>query len=139
MEVDKVYPPISVEILNGYLISENIVEIDNTPFFIQGIAVGYKIFCESFGDSINYRYLSLKSSSGRGSVSIIFVEPDSSEEVYQRIRAMGLYSEYGEFPEYNMLAVSAHNLSEFEILTSYLSVEEAKGRVSYAELCLPDT
>jgi hypothetical protein len=37
------YPPIKVETLNGILLADGAIQIDNTPFFVEEIAVGDKV------------------------------------------------------------------------------------------------
>jgi Domain of unknown function (DUF4265) len=137
LDVDDGFPPISAEIMNGKIISEGIIEIDNTPFFVQGIAAGDRVSCQPFGDDRNFRFVSLLEASGSAAISVIFVRPECADSIYSDIREWGLYCEYGEFPEYNMLAISIDGAEKFRELVDYLQDKEDAGDISYAELCLP--
>lgn len=130
------FPPISVETLNGVYKSEGIVTLDNTPFFVTGIALGDKIKCKKKKYEQGYWYYEIKSKSGNKALSIIFLKDGYEEEIYQYLRKRGCYCEYGEFDGFNMLAVCVFKDQEYSKIASYLDELEDTNLLSYAELCI---
>ncbi|MEZ5347361.1 MAG: DUF4265 domain-containing protein [Pyrinomonadaceae bacterium] len=130
------FPPVGVETLNGQLIDNDLVKLDNTPFFATGVAVGDLLNCSKTKIESIYQFETLVSSSGYKSISIIFVDDSCKESIYQHLKACGCYCEYGEFDGFNMLAVSAGKDLDYNGILSYLNEYEDSGRISYAELCV---
>lgn len=130
------FPPISVEILNARLIDETIVELDNTPFFVEGVAIGDTLKCTKAGDNGLFQYDHVVNESGNKSISIIFIDDSCKENVYQKLKGLGCYCEYGEFDGFNMLAVSVDIENDYGEVARYLDLQESSEYLSYAELCL---
>lgn len=130
------FSPIGVETLNGILLSDNLVRIDNTPFFVEGVAIGDKIRCYQPSGSENYRFLEVVEESGNKAISIIFIQDEYKEEVYQYLKEIGCYCEYGEFQDFNMLAVEVNTKTNYKDVENYLAAKESEEILSYAELCI---
>jgi hypothetical protein len=133
---DDGFPPISVETLNGELLPNGFITLVNTPFFVEEIALGDIIEALPPSSNRNYLFGRVIEEGTSKSISIIFIVDSSKEEVYQTIKELGCYSEYGEFKEYNMLAVEVPKSVKFEMVINYLSKEEERGLISYSELCI---
>lgn len=130
------FPPISVEILNARAIDDHRVVLDNTPFFADSVAVDDVLRCRKTELDHVLQYESVITPSGNKSISIIFIDDNCKEEIYQYLKEGGCYCEYGEFYGYNMLAVSVNKDLDYEKVMSYLDQHEESGRISYAELCI---
>ena len=135
LDVEDGYPPISSELIHGEEMSNLHVKIANTPFFVEGVALGDIVLCKPYSDGL-LEFVSLVEESGNRAISIIFIDLAAAETVYQEIKSMGHYCEYGEFPQYAMLAVSVDKGASLSPLVSYLSELEHGGKISYAELCV---
>ena len=82
----------------------------------------------------------LEASSNKA-ISIIFLDPDVKDAVYQELKGRGCDCEYGEFGKdasLAMLAVSVPETCDYGSLSRWLGVHEAAGRLSYAELAVYD-
>ena len=82
------------------------------------------------------QFESVLSQSGNKSIAIIFIDDNCKEDVYQYFKGHGCYCEYGEFRDFNMLAVSIGSELDYSKLASYLDEKEKLGELSYAELCI---
>ena len=107
------FPPISVETLNARVVNETTVELDNTPFFVESVAVGDILKCCRTDNDQVLEYEHVVTEGGNKSLSIIFVDDG-----------------------FNMLAVSVSRNSDYENIRLYLDEKEKSGVISYAELCL---
>jgi len=130
------FPPIGVESLNGYCDRSDLVRLDNTPFFAIGVALGDVVLYEKHPSKNEYWYCGVYSESGNKALSIIFLDEACKEEVYQHLKSSGCYCEYGEFGNFNMLAVGVYASLNYSEIASYLGEKEAGGLISYAELCV---
>jgi len=130
------YPPISVETMNGIKLENNLIQIDNTPFFIEGIAVGDKVRCNKSKKNKNYQFVELIEEGKNKSISIIFINDACKEDVYQYLKSLNCYCEYGEFRDFNMLAVDIKDSVRYSDIEQYLMKKELIGAISYAELCV---
>ncbi|MES2055160.1 MAG: DUF4265 domain-containing protein [Pseudomonadota bacterium] len=135
LTVEDEFPPVSSELLYGEITSDWRAKIDNTPFFAEGIAIGDVVTFKKNIDGI-MEFEEIYDISGNKSISVLFIDEDIIETVYQTVKGMGHYIEYGEFPKYKMIAVSVTKDGDLEELSSYLSELENCGSVSYAELCI---
>jgi len=136
LDVDDGFPPVSSELIFGIVLSNGSVRIDNTPFFVECIAIDDIVQCSrvDMGDIVDF--IRLEQRSGNKSISVIFIDSSLQEEVFQRVRSMGHYCEYGDFPEYSMLAISISKDSDISPLVLYLQNMQKDDKLSYAELCL---
>jgi len=130
------FPPISVETLNGFCQGNGAVKLDNTPFFVTSIALGDEIKYKKRKNEEGYWYDSVQLESGNKALSIIFLEAGYEEEIYQNLRSLGCYCEYGKFGAFNMLAVCVLKNQMYLKVASYLDKLETLGLISYAELCV---
>ena len=130
------YPPIAVETLNARIVDGNTVEIDNTPFFAKSVAAGDVVECSRTENDQVLQFERVIAESGNRSISIIFLDDDCREDLYQHLRSCGHYCEYGEFAHFNMLAVSIEKDADYSAVKAYLDEKEGSNSVSYAELCL---
>lgn len=130
------FPPVGVETLNARLIDDHTVKLDNTPFFADSVAVDDVLSCSKTEHDHILQYGSVITPSGNKSISVIFIDDDCKEELYQYFKECGCYCEYGEFDGYNMLAVSVNKDLDYSKVASYLNENEESGRISYAELCI---
>jgi hypothetical protein len=133
---DEDFPPISVETLNGCLLKDGLIKIDNTPFFVESVAVGDKAKCTQELGKKNYQFLTVVEESGNKAISIIFIDDSFKESIYQYLKKAGCYCEYGEFKGFNMLAVEISSELNYEQIEAYLLDKEERGVLSYAELCI---
>lgn len=128
------FPPIGAEFLIGNLVASQYVKLDNTPFFVEGVALGDVVNCS--GELTDLTFNCVFEESGNKAVSIIFIDDSFADTLYQKLKKTGCYVEYGEFPEYSMLAVCIFvNISYAEV-KSILDEAAADGLISYAELCI---
>ncbi|NMM42159.1 DUF4265 domain-containing protein [Pseudoalteromonas arctica] len=130
------FPPIAVESLNGILLDSGLIQIDNVPFFIEEIAVGDVVKCFKAPQRKNYQFEEVVYEGTHKSVAILFVNNSEKEEIYQFLKSKGCYCEYGEFGEFNMLAVDINDEVIYEDIEKYLAKLESEGAISYAELCV---
>lgn len=129
------FPPVGSETLNGQLVGENEVKLDNTPFFAESVASGDILGCRQVSSGV-FQYENVIAPSGNKAISIIFVDDGCKESVYQYLKGCGCYCEYGEFDGFNMLALSVDKGMDFEKIITYLDKQESLGVISYAELCV---
>lgn len=98
------FPPVGSETLNGRLVGENKVKLDNTPFFAESVASGDILGCKQISSGI-FQYENVIAPSGNKALSVIFIDDGYKESVYQYLKGYGCYCEYGEFDGFNMLAL----------------------------------
>lgn len=134
LQVDDGFPPISAESLLGFLEGDGSVRLDNTPFFVTGIALGDIVACG--GDPSALRFERVINPSKNSAISILFIDNSCEEQVYQSLRAIGCYCEFGEFPEYNMLAVCVPAEVSLSEVNKAIHSEESSGLISIADLCI---
>lgn len=140
LEIDEDgFPPIASEALNARRESNGFA-LENTPFFVTGIALGDRVDGTPVqGLSDKFIFSRVIESSTSKAISIIFLDPEVKEIVYQELKRRGCYCEYGEFgkaDELQMLAVSVPDSCDYESVARYLAEHEADGRLSYAELAV---
>ena len=78
-------------------------------------------------------------SSAVKSLSIIFLDHEIVESVFQRLRKCGCVCEYGEFGSRStlrMLAVSVPASCDYAAIVEYLGALEERDLVSYSELAI---
>lgn len=138
LDVNDGFPPVASELIHVEIVGSNIARIDNTPFFVEGIAIDDVVYFEGEPDSGIVNFVDIKKISRNRSISVIFIEKSIEEEIYQEIRSMKLYIEFGSFPEYDMLAIGVPNDFEICNLRKYLDRFENLRLISYAELCIND-
>lgn len=136
LEVDDGFPPISSEFLHGKIISDGAIQVDNTPFFVEGIAVGDIVNCRVSANQNTFEFEHVVKHSGNKSISVIFIDGAAEPIVREEMKKMKLYYEYAKFPEYDMMAISVENEADFDRLTEFLSDFQRHGKISYAELCV---
>lgn len=134
LDVDDGFPPITAEFLIGRLESIDSVRLDNTPFFAMGIALGDIVKCT--GLSPNLTFASIVIESGHKAISVIFIDNSCQEELFKSLRALGCYVEFGEFPDYDMLAAAIPPDINYSTIKQALDALENEGKISFAELCL---
>jgi len=134
LEVDDGFPPISAEVLIGKLESIGHVRLDNTPFFATGVAFGDIVRC--IGCPPNLIFASIAFESGYRAISVIFIDNSYQEELFQSLKVLGCYVEFGEFPEYDMIAVAIPPDLNYDEIKQKLDKLETEGKISFAELCL---
>lgn len=140
LEVDEDgFPPIASEGLNARRESRGFV-LENTPFFATGIALGDRVQGTPIhGVSDKFIFSEVIEPSTSKAISIIFLDSDVKELVYQDLRRRGCYCEYGEFGQgdkLQMLAVSVPENCDYESIARFLAQHEASNRLSYAELAV---
>jgi hypothetical protein len=133
LEVDEGFPPISSELLIAKRINESFI-IDNTPFFVENVAYGDEFTVIEI-DGI-YVPKTILCQSNNSAISIIFFDDSIKNELYVIFLKLGCWSEYGEFPEYNMLAVCVPENVSYAPIRKMLDEYENASKISYAELSL---
>lgn len=109
-------------------------QLDNTPFFVEGISLGDVVSGELIPDSERYWFDEVIESSENRSLSIILIEASRSEEVAKQLKSFGCYCEYGEFGQLKMLAVSVLENCDYDEVFEYLEKLEGAEVLSFAEL-----
>lgn len=130
------FPPIGVETLNALLIDDDTVKLDNTPFFAESVAAGDVLKVSKTNSEHIVQFESVLSHGGNKSIAIIFIDDACKEDIYQYFKTNSCYCEYGEFRDFNMLAVSIGSEMDYGKIASYLDEKERLGELSYAELCI---
>ena len=130
------FPPINVETLNGIMQRDGFIKLDNTPFFAVSVAANDIIECVKIDGKNNFQFVKVVKESGYKALSIIFLNQNIEEEIYQYFKKQNCYCEYGEFEGFNMLAVSIGLDVDYDLVSSYLNSYESEEKLSYAELCL---
>lgn len=125
-----------MESLNGILLGSGLIKIDNVPFFVEEIAIGDEVKCSNSPGKKNYQFEEVIYEGTHKSVSILFINDLYKEQIYQFLKSKGCYCEYGEFGEFNMLAVDISDDVIYEEIEQYLIEKETEGIISYAELCV---
>jgi hypothetical protein len=133
------YPPVASETLNARLVEDGFI-LENTPFFATGVALGDCVEAQPIhGAEPRYLFSGIVRSSTSKSLSIIFLDPAVRDSVYQHLKQLGCYCEYGEFgpsKDLKMLAVSVPDSCDYDALASYLYEHENKHSLSFAELAV---
>jgi hypothetical protein len=134
------FPPISSEALHATPSEEGGFVIDNTPFFVQGIAAGDRVAATPIpGAGAKYRFARVLASSSNKAISIIFLDPEIKQSVLEDLKSRGCYCEYGEFHkpgELDMLAVSVPESCDYDAVFEYLRALEEAEQLSFAELAV---
>lgn len=134
LEVDDGFPPVTAEFLIGKLESIDSVRLDNTPFFAVGVALGDVVKCT--GSPPNLTFASIAAESGHKAISVIFIDNSCQDELFQFLKGLGCYVEFGEFPEYDMLAAAIPPDVAYDNIRKELDTLENEDRISFSELCL---
>jgi hypothetical protein len=134
LKVDDGFPPITSEVLIGGVEGPNLFRIDNTPFFVEGVALGDVVLCGGSPPDLQYRRL--QKANNNKALSILFIDITYEEELYQYLKEKGCYCEFGEFPEYDMLAVCVFKHIDYNNIKPFLLEAQEAGRISLAELCI---
>lgn len=135
LEVDEDgFPPIGSESLHGAWEAGGFVRLDNTPFFVEGVALGDIVECSGQPPTVDF--VRLHTASGNKSLAIIFLRPDAAEPLYQHLKALGCYCEYGEFPGFDMLAASVPEAVAYAPIRAELERLEGLEEISFSELCI---
>ena len=131
------YPPVGIESLNAKKLSDGTFQLDNTPFFVEGIALGDIVSADLIPDSDErYWFDEVLAQSDNQSLSIILIDNNSSDEVALKLKALGCYCEYGEFGNLKMLAVSVLSGCNYNEIFEYLEKLEDAETLSFAELAI---
>ena len=137
LEIDEDnFPPINVESLNAFQRNNGEIRLDNTPFFITGVALGDVVRCTVDSSTNGVWFEKVISESGNKALSIIFLETHCKDDVYLQLKKFGCYCEYGEFDGMDMLAVCVYQSEDYSKIASYLDKLELDEWISYAELCI---
>lgn len=137
---DDGFPPIGAESLHAKADERGGFILDNTPFFVEGVAAGDRVEAVPMpGATGRYRFIRVLEPSPNKAMSIIFLSENTKETVFQELKRRGCYCEYGEFHkrgELEMLAVSVPETSDYESIRTYLSDLEENEELSFAELAV---
>lgn len=140
MEIEEEgFPPVGVETLNAIPLSKKEFQIDNSPFFVEKIAVGTVVRATPTNVLHKYKFESVLEHSENQSLSIIFLVPEVKETIFQNLKEWGCYCEYGEFGKNNkleMLAVSIPPQTEYYKIYSFLDNYEKLNQISFSELAI---
>ena len=122
------FPPISVETLNVVTIEpEGCFKLDNTPFFAESVALGDLVKCKPSSSADHWIFEKVVPPSGASAISIIFIENDCKETVKSFLNENNYFYEYGEFPDFDMLAVSVDDSQVVNSVISFLDDNEQSG------------
>ena len=131
------FPPVSSETLNARRERGNGLVLENTPFFVNGIALGDRIAGTPIpGQSRRYSFERVLLPSANKAISIIFLDIGIKEPIYQELKQRGCYCEYGEFGKLQMLAIGVLPDCDYPAIVRYLVEFENANLLSYAELAV---
>ena len=132
------YPPIGIESLNGDLISEGVAKIDNTPFFVEGVALGDVVNVAQINESNrkNYQFIDVEENSDNIALSVLFFEKEVGDIVHNYFSIKNHYCEYGHFPGFSMLAISVPKSEYTNEISLFLDELQEQEIISYAELSI---
>lgn len=133
--VEDGFPPIRIETLNA-IQADGLARIDNTPFFVTGVALGDIIDYESKSETGVFWITRVLEESGNKAISIIFLEESCKESVFLWLRDKGCYCEFGNFGNLLMLAICVFKEIPYEDVRTFLDQHEMNNVLSYAELCI---
>lgn len=129
------YPPIGVETLNASRLEENKFRLENTPFFVSGVAYGDIVEARQ-SLSGGYEFVQCLDESGFKSISIILLSESLDENLMDILRGCNAVIEYGEFNSMRMVAVSVPESFDYSHFRVLLNNFESEGLISYAELAV---
>ena len=133
------FPPIASEALNARIQGDGFV-LENTPFFVTGVGLGDLVQAHPIPNQPEkFQFANVLRSSTSKSISIIFLEDDVAEDVFQSLNAHGCICEYGEFganEPLRMLAVSVPPSCDYPAIAEYLAGLEERELLSYSELAI---
>lgn len=140
LEVDEDgFPPIASESLNARAVEGGFI-LDNTPFFATGVGFGDVIEALPIPNQPGaFLFTNVVRSSGNKSISVIFLDHETVENVFQALKGYGAVCEYGEFgvrEKLQMLAVSVPASCDYSSIAEYLAALEVRELLSYSELAL---
>ena len=130
------WPPIGVEILNGTILSKNKMRVENTPFFIWEIAAGDIVQVAPREKENEFSFQGLEETSGNTSISIIVRNHSLIDNIRKKMESFKCYCEFGEIGHTKMLALSIPREVDYSPIRLELDALEARGDISYAELCI---
>ena len=140
LEVEDGFPPISAEALHARPAQAGGFIVDNTPFFVEGIAAGDRVAAVPIeGVEQKYRFVEVLEASSNKAISIIFLNPHVVDVVRDELRLRGCYTEYGRFgksDDVELLAVSVPESCDYESLRDYLTQLVEREQLSVAELAV---
>lgn len=132
------YPPARSERLWAKKVDDNLFEIDNTPFFVTGLACGDKVSTEE-KDGVLY-YQDTKEYSGNSTLRVVAHELEGREteelikELREELEKLGCDTELSHIP--NLIAVNVPKDISLKKIINYLAEGEKEGRWGYEEACL---
>lgn len=131
------YPPVNTESLNAKRLNADRFQIDNTPFFVEGIALGDIITVDEIPESNEkYWFKKVLKQSENNSLSIIFLDNSCIDKVKSELNNFGCYCEYGKIGSLEMLAVSVKKGKDYNLAFDYLESLEKLEIISFSELAL---
>lgn len=139
LEPEDGYPPVGSEAINAIELTSGEFKLDNTPFFIEGVSLGDTVSAEQVnGDCDKYWFKKVTNQSDNKSLSIIFIDAESIENVFNKLKKYGCFCEYGEFEQgaLKMLAVNVPSGSDYDQIYNFLIGYEEKEILSFAELAV---
>lgn len=128
------FPPIAVEYMLGILKEPNKVWLDNTPFFAEGVALNDTVKCG--GNPPEMIYERVLSESGYKALSVIFIDESYEDKLFRDLQILGCWIEYGEFPNFNIMAIAVPPDLDYSRVTGLLQPLQQDGKISLAELCV---
>jgi hypothetical protein len=127
------YPPADHEGLWAHPLGEDLFQIDNVPFFAQGIAWGDIVSASSNGQEL--RFLKVIKPSGHGTLRLIIHDEQDVPAVKALLEKMGCSIERSHIP--GLISVDVPPGVPMAALKSLLDEGEAQERWGYEEACLP--
>ena len=132
---DDGYPPVGVETLNASRLEENKFRLENTPFFVSGVAYGDIVEARQ-SPSGGYEFVQCLDESGFKSISIILLSEALDRNLMDTLRGCNAVIEYGEFNSIRMVAISVPESFDYSNFRVLLNNFESEGLISYAELAV---
>lgn len=140
LEIDEDgFPPVGTESLNARAAGTGFV-LDNTPFFATGVALGDRVEALHIpGSAGGFTFVRVIEASTTKAISIIFLDEECKDAVFQELKRRGCYCEYGEFGAnagLQMLAVAVPESCDYATVSGYLGPYESNDQLSVAELAI---
>ncbi len=133
LEVDEHgYPPDDYESLWAKVMADNSYQIDNIPFFVQGLSEGDLVAVEkSEGEFV---FSKIIDKSKITTVRIICFDESNIQAIREKLSDFGCDTEFME--DYGLIAVSVPSDVDYEPISKYLSECENDGSLEYEESAL---
>lgn len=133
LEVVDGWPPVSVETLWVKSLHSGKYQIDNSPFFVRGLAVGDVVEGEGTSGEL-LRFLGKVSAGGHSTVWVMALTDGARLSVAAEIKELGCYVESS--PWQSLLSVDIPDQKHLDELHRHLTVLASTNQVEFVDACI---